>query len=126
MGKLEKRNKDRMKKLETASVAGRTKEGKHKISWITNKRRGFTRRKERPLQDFFKAISDDCSVLHGCHISRGGRSGQGVADRGLTLESLPFIPILIHERSEQTSSTRAIKEMADQILKYKARLAAKR
>ena len=57
MGKLEKRNKDRMKKLKTASVAWRTKEGRHKISWITNKRRGFTRRKERPLQDFLKERS---------------------------------------------------------------------
>ena len=125
MGKLEKGNKDRMKKLKTASVAWRINEGRHKISWITNKRRGFTRRKERPLQDFFLAISDDCSVLHGCHISRGGRSGQGVADRGLTLESLPLIPILIHERSGQTSSTWATKEMVNYMQKYEAWLAAK-
>ena len=51
--------------------------------------------------------------------------GRGVADRGLTLESLPLIPILIHERSGQTSSTWATKEMVNYIQKYEAWLAAK-
>ena len=64
-------------------------------------------------------------MLHGCHISRDERSGRGVADRGLTLESLPLIPILIHERSGQPGSTWATKEMVNYMQKYEAWLAAK-
>ena len=53
MGKLEKRNKDRMKNLKRRVSPGEQRRGDIKISWIINKRRGFTRRKERPLHIIF-------------------------------------------------------------------------